>query len=59
MRVRIRRFGKRQGTKDALALEPLLVVRAGNRSALWLGPGGFTAFCPASSPLSEAFGLHR
>jgi len=34
MRVRIRRFGERQGTQRRLALEPLLAVRAVNDSAL-------------------------
>ena len=55
MRVRIRRFGERQGTKRALALEPLLAVRAGNDSALWQDPSGFTAFAPpAVSPSGES-----
>ena len=55
MRVRIRRFGERQGTKRTLALEPLLVVRAGNDSALWQDPSGFTAFAPpAVSPSGES-----
>ncbi len=55
MRVRIRRFGERQGTKRALALEPLVVVRAGNDLALWQDPSGFTAFAPpAVSPSGES-----
>ena len=54
MRVRIRRFGERQGTRWFLALEPLLAVRAGNDSALWQDPSGFTAFAPpAVSPSGE------
>jgi hypothetical protein len=57
MRVRIRRFGERQGTKRTLALEPLLVVRAGNDSALWQDPSGFTAFAPSVVPLSGESGL--
>ena len=58
MRVRIRRFGERQGTKRTLALEPLLVVRAGNDSVLWQDPSGLTAFAPpAVSPSGES-GLH-
>ena len=58
MRVRIRRFGERQGTKRRLALEPLLAVRAVNDSALWQDPGGFTAFAPSVVPLSREVGLH-
>ena len=57
MRVRIRRFGERQGTQRTLALEPLLAVRAGNDSALWQDPGGFTAFAPSEVPLSGEVGL--
>ena len=54
MRVRIRRFGERQGIQRTLALEPLLAVRAGNGSALWQDPSGFTAFAPpAVSPSGE------
>jgi len=57
MRVRIRRFGERQGTQRTLALEPLLAVRAVNDSALWQDPGGFTAFAPSEVPLSGEVGL--
>ena len=54
MRGRIRRFGKRQDTISPLAF---VGVRAGNCSALWLNPSGFTAFARPAGPLPGEVGL--
>ncbi len=59
MRVRIRRFSKRQDTDTLPVLEPLLAVGVENGSALWLFGSGFTLPALPAVSLCKTVGFPR